>query len=147
MSTDTLRVESSSRAMRRFSASWIAVIVVYAVAVFAIDDARWTTRLLVVVLIVGQIPLAVMKFAYAEVTEDGLELDVRVRRRQIPWGRLERLELGDGAVRPPRVVLTDGSEVKSIALGGFVTWPEPDPALIERLQRAADAHGFILTAQ
>jgi hypothetical protein len=141
---ETLRVEASSRGWRRFYVGFITFIVAYAVVVFAVEDIMWLTRAIPVVLLIGQLPLAVGKFAYTEVTQEGLDLDVRVRRRHIPWAQVQEIELGGPYGRPPRVQLTDGTEVKSLAFGGFMAGPEADPELLDRLKQAAEAHGFTL---
>lgn len=146
MRGETLRVESSSRGWRRFYAGFILFLVAYAVLAFSSEGIPWFTRATPVVLLVGQLPLAVQRFAYTELTREGLDLDVRVRRRHIPWAQVKELELG-GYGRSPRVLLTDGSEVKSVALGGFMAGPEADPTLRDRLSQAAEAHGFALTSE
>jgi hypothetical protein len=158
---ETLRVESSSRGWRRFYAGFIAFIIAYGVVTFAVSGIAWYNRAIPVVLLVGQLPLAVQRFAYAEVTEDSLDLDTRVRRRHIPWAQMRELELGGPYGRPPRVLLADGTEVRSIALGGFIagsnersvaqggflTAPTMDAAVLDRLEQAAETHGFNLAAR
>lgn len=86
MRGETLRVESSSSGLRRFYGGYVTFLVAYAVVAFAVEDIPWYTRALPVVLLVGQLPLVVGRFAYTEVTREGLDLDVRVRRRHIPPG-------------------------------------------------------------
>jgi hypothetical protein len=158
---ETLRVESSTRGWRRFYAGFIAFLVAYGVATIAVGGIAWYIRAIPVVLLVGQLPLAVQRFAYAEVTEEGLDLDVRVRRRHIPWAQVQELELGGPHGRPPRVLLADGSEVRSVALGGFIAdsdvmsvsqggflaGPATNEAVLDRLEQAAETHGFSLTVQ
>lgn len=142
---EMLRIESSSRGWRWFSAGFITFLVGFAAAAFTVGDIGWVTRVLAVLLIVGQLPLAVGRFAYTELTDEGLVLNVRVRRRRIPWQRVERIELGGPGGRPARVVLRAGSELKSVALGGFVAGPDAEPAPVDRLRTAAETHGFALT--
>jgi hypothetical protein len=141
-----MRVESSSRGWRRVAAGIITFLTIYAVVVFVVGGTPWYTRAIAVLMLVASLPNA-YRFAYAEVTREGLKLDVRVRRRHIPWAQVQEIELGRPSGRPPRVLLTDGTEVKSLALGGFMAGPEADPALLDRLKQAAEAHGFTLTVQ
>jgi hypothetical protein len=143
---ETLRVESSSRGWRWVAAAFITVLTLYAVAVFAVGGTPWYMRALAVLMLIGSLPNA-YRFAYAEVTREGLDLDVRVRRRHIPWAQVQEIELGGPHGRPPRVLLADGTEVKSLALGGFMAGPEADPDLVDRLNQAAETHGFTLTGQ
>jgi hypothetical protein len=143
----TLRVEASSRGWRRFSAGFVTLLVGYAVLAFAVADIGWITRAVAVLLLVAQVPLAVSRFAYTELTDGGVQLDVRVRRHRIPWERIGRIELGGPGGRRARVVLAAGSQVRSVALGGFVGGPDADPALVARLQQAAETHGFAMTVQ
>jgi hypothetical protein len=141
---ETLRVESSSRGWRRFYAGFLTVLVVFVVVTFAVGDVHWMTQAAAVLVLVGQVPLAVQRFCYAEITSDGIHLDARVRRRTIPWENIEEIELGDAVRRAPRIGLTDGTDVKSHTLGGLVAGRDADPATLERLEREAETHGFDL---
>jgi hypothetical protein len=143
---ERLRVESSSRGWRRLYAGFITLLVALAVVALAVEDVSWLTRAVPVALLIGHVPLAVGRFAYTKVSTEGLDLDIRVRRRRIPWDHIETIELGGPYGRPPRVVLTDGSEVTSLALGGFLAGPEEDSKLQDHLTQAADRHGFGLKA-
>jgi hypothetical protein len=143
---EALRVESSSRGWRWVAAGFITFLTFYAVVVFAVAGTPWYMRAIAVLMLVGSLPNA-YRFAYAEVAREGLDLDVRVRRRHIPWAQVQEIELGGPDGRPPRVLLTDGTEVKSVALGGFMAGPEADPALLDALKQAAETHGFTLTAR
>jgi hypothetical protein len=116
------------------------------VVVFVVAGTPWYVRAIAVLMLVGQLPLA-YRFAYVEVTREGLDLDVRVRRRHIRWAQVREIELGGPDGRPPRVVLTGGTEVKSVALGGFMAGAEADAALLDRLKQAAETHGFTLKVQ
>ncbi|MFA9429154.1 PH domain-containing protein [Egicoccus sp. AB-alg2] len=95
-------------------------------------------------LLAGQLPLAITRFSYTEITDEGLDLNVRVRRRSIPWSRIAAIELGGPTGRAPRIELTDGSKVQSVALGGLVAGPTADAAVLDRLERAAAEHAFNL---
>lgn len=140
-------MEASSRGWRWFYAGFIAVLVAYAVMSFAFEGIPWYTRAIPVLLLVGNLPAAVGRFAYTEVTREGLSLDVRVRRRRLGWSEVDEIQLGGPYGRRTRLELTDGTEVKSLALGGFVAGPDADPALIERLERESETHGFSLIAR
>jgi hypothetical protein len=37
--------------------------------------------------------------------------------------------------------------VKIVALGGFMASPQPDPALLDRLEQETQLHGFDVTTQ
>lgn len=146
MGSQKLRVASSPRVWRRVSAVFISFLVVYTVVVFVIDSP-WQIRLVAVLLLGSQVSFAVIRLASTDVTSDGLDLNVRVRRRLIRWEEINKLQFGGPHGRPTRVFLVDGSEVKSFALVGFKGGPEVDPVLLDRLQHEAENHDFTLIVE
>jgi hypothetical protein len=110
---ETLRLEASTRGWRRFYAGFTTFLLA-----FAVGDLPWGTRWVAVLLLLGQVPRAVQGLSFAEVDREGLDFDVRARRRRILWAHVQALELGGPGGRPPPVLLRDGTQVKSVALGG-----------------------------
>ena len=144
---ESLRVDVVARGWRRFSAGLMLFLLAYAVAVFVVEGLPWYTRMTPLLLLLGHLPIAFQWFAYTELTDEGLELATPFRRRHVPWEQVQEIELGGRRKRTPRFLLTDGSALKSLALGGVARKADADPKLRERLRQAAETHGFVLRLQ